>query len=88
MIVEFSIKNFRSIKDLQTLSFAKTGLKSRKEFSFIDSNNIYECNGEKCFNVLGLYGANASGKSNIVKALDYFINTISVQPSSVIFPIN
>ena len=82
MIVEFSIKNVRSIKDLQTLSFAKTGLKSRKEFSFIDSNNISECNGEKCFNVLGLYGANASGKSNIVKALDYFINTISVQPSS------
>ncbi|ELY2018355.1 ATP-binding protein [Flavobacterium psychrophilum] len=83
MIVEFSVSNFRSINEIQTLSFSTSGLKSKEEFSFIDENNITENHGQKCFNVLGLYGANASGKSNIVKALDYFIKTISAQPSSV-----
>ncbi len=83
MIVEFSVSNFRSINEIQTLSFSTSGLKSKEEFSFIDKNNITENHGQKCFNVLGLYGANASGKSNIFKALDYFIKTISAQPSSV-----
>lgn len=82
MLIEFSVKNFRSIDELQTLSFATSGLKSKEDFSFIDKNNITENHGHSCFNVIGLYGANASGKSNIVKALDYFIKTISSQPSS------
>lgn len=83
MIIEFSVRNFRSISEIQTLSFATSGLKSKDDYSFIDDNNISESQGQKCFNVLGLYGANASGKSNLVKALDYFIKTISSQPTSV-----
>lgn len=83
MIIEFSVKNFRSINEIQTLSFATSGLRSKEEYSFIDKNNITENHGQKSFNVLGLYGANASGKSNIVKALDYFIKTISAQPTSI-----
>lgn len=82
MIVEFSVKNFRSINEIQTLSFATTGLKSAKEYSYIDTNNINTYKDTSIFNVLGVYGANASGKSNIVKALDYFIKTITSQPSS------
>lgn len=83
MIVEFSVKNFRSINELQTLSFATTGLKSAKEYSYIDSNNINIYNDISLFNTIGIYGANASGKSNIVKALDYFIKAITSQPSSL-----
>jgi len=83
MIVEFSVKNFRSINELQTLSFTTTGLKSSKEYSYIDSNNISEYKSGNLFNTIGVYGANASGKSNIVKALDYFIKAITNQPSSV-----
>lgn len=83
MIVEFSVKNFRSINEMQTLSFASTGLKSSSEFSYIDNNNINSYGDIKLFNTIGIYGANASGKSNIVKALDYFINVIISQPTSV-----
>lgn len=83
MIVEFSVKNFRSISELQTLSFAATGLKNTSEFSYIDKNNINSYTETKLFNTLGIYGPNASGKSNIVKALDYFINVITSQPSAV-----
>jgi len=83
MIVEFSVKNFRSINDMQTLSFATTGLKSAKEFSYIDTNNVNTYGDTNLFNTIGIYGANASGKSNIVKALDYFIKAITSQPSSL-----
>lgn len=83
MIVEFSVKNFRSINEIQTLSFAATGLKSAKEYEYIDTNNINSYGESPLFNTLGIYGANASGKSNIVKALDYFIDIITKQPSSV-----
>jgi len=83
MIVEFSVKNFRSINDLQTLSFAATGLKSSSEFSYIDTNNINTYGDTKLFNTIGIYGSNASGKSNIVKALDYFIKVITSQPTAV-----
>ena len=39
MIIEFSVKNYRSIRDLQTISFKATGLKSPAG-SDIDADNI------------------------------------------------
>jgi len=83
MIVEFSVKNFRSIKELQTISFVSTGLKSPKDSNFVDKNNIAKIGSNKIFKTAGIYGANASGKSNILKALDYFIKVITNEPSSV-----
>lgn len=83
MIVEFSVKNFRSIKDLQTISFVATGLKSAEKYSHIDQNNTAEEGAMVLFKTLGLYGSNASGKSNVIKALDYFIRVIISQPSSL-----
>ena len=82
MIVEFSVKNFRSIKELQTISFAATGLKSSTENSIVDENNIVVVNGVRLLKTIGIYGSNASGKSNIVKALDYFLRVISFEASS------
>lgn len=79
MIVEFSVKNFRSIKDLQTISFATTGLKSATKYKYIDQNNISNDHGQDCFNVIGLYGANSSGKSNVIKAFNYFVEFLSKQ---------
>ncbi len=81
MIIDFSVKNFRSIKDLQTISFVATGLKSADKFSEIDDTNIAKVADEQIFKTLGLYGANASGKSNIIKAMVYFIKAITNEPS-------
>jgi AAA15 family ATPase/GTPase len=67
---------------MQTLSFATTGLKSKEAYAYIDENNVFESHGQKCFKTIGLYGANASGKSNIIKALDYFIAAVFAQPSA------
>ncbi len=82
MIVEFSVKNFRSIKELQTISFVATGLKSAEKYAEVDKNNIVEEGGMQLFKTLGIYGANASGKSNVVKAFSCFIKTITQEPSS------
>lgn len=81
MIVEFSVKNFRSIYDLQTVSFVATNLKSSKENESVDLNNIVSDKGMKLLKTIGIYGANASGKSNIIKALEFFCNAISDLPS-------
>lgn len=77
MIIEFSVKNYRSIKDLQTISFRATGLKSPAG-SETDSNNIVTSNGVSLLKTVGLYGANASGKSNILMALSYFAQSITL----------
>ena len=75
MIIEFSVKNYRSIRDLQTISFKATGLKSPAG-SEIDSNNIVKNNGVSLLKTVGLYGANASGKSNMLMALSYFAHAV------------
>lgn len=82
MIVEFSVKNYRSIRSLQTISFAATGLKSPEEYKEIDTNNISEDGGIRLLKTVGIYGANGSGKSNIIKALQFFLEAIGNEASS------
>jgi len=82
MIVEFSVGNFRSIKELQTISFVKTGLKSPEEFSSVDKNNVVEKGGIQLLKTIGVYGANASGKSNIIQAFEFFLQAIKNEASS------
>lgn len=76
MIIEFSVKNFRSIRELQTISFLATGLKSPESEPEVDKNNISEINGIRFLKTVGIYGSNASGKSNIIRALEYFLKVI------------
>ncbi|KFX54715.1 ATP-binding protein [Clostridium botulinum] len=69
MILEFTVKNFLSIKDEVTLSMVAS-----KDSSFEDNLLPYE-DGKKIKNALKsvvIYGANASGKTNILKALGFF----------------
>ncbi|MEL6697542.1 MAG: AAA family ATPase, partial [Bacteroidota bacterium] len=81
MIVEFSVKNFRSIFELQTISFVATGLSSSVGNSHVDQSNIFSLGAERLLKVIGLYGPNASGKTNIVRALEYFCDAIGALPS-------
>lgn len=66
MIINFTIKNFRSIKEDTVFSLEATGSKGK-------SDNVAEIltkNGKK-FRLLKtavIYGANASGKSNVIRA--------------------
>src|SRR5688572_9454678 len=82
MSIEFSVANYRSIKGLQTLSFMATGLKSSGEDSLVDENNISIHGYNRLLKTVGIYGANASGKSNFIRALGSFIDVIKNEPSS------
>jgi AAA15 family ATPase/GTPase len=66
MLVEFRVKNFRSFRDEQVLSFVATNDKS-----FRDTNTIMTGRNEAPFLLRSavLYGANGSGKSNLISAL-------------------
>jgi AAA15 family ATPase/GTPase len=77
IIQEFSFGNFRSFKDIQTLNLASAKIKSKYES--IDNNNIIKDSKYKDASFLkskAIYGANACGKSNIVKAFVAFIRII------------
>ena len=65
MLVEFSVKNFRSIKDEQVLSLVK-GSKDDHKFNFSETGAPST---PPILHSLAIYGANASGKTNIIKAL-------------------
>lgn len=77
IIQEFSFGNFRSFKDIQTLNLTSAKIKSK--YDFIDENNVIHDESYKGVSFLkskAIYGANASGKSNIVKAFVTFIRII------------
>jgi len=71
MIVEFSLANYRSFKDLQTLSFLATPLVS--DDKTVDEENLVTVDsGQDILKISGIYGPNASGKSNLLKGLTFF----------------
>src|SRR5262249_25402691 len=62
MIIEIKIANYRSINAAQTLSFVA-------EKAPRHPDNLIPCRGFKLLKAVALFGANASGKSNLVKAI-------------------
>lgn len=77
MVIEFSISDYRSFKDLQTLSFKATGLVSEEKHKSLDQDNIVEIDGNRILKTIGLYGPNGSGKSNLLKGLAFMQHMVS-----------
>lgn len=69
MLIEFSVQNYRSFKDRVTLSLEASALVSREKE--LDDNTVFEANGLRLLTSAAIYGANASGKSNLVRAMDF-----------------
>ena len=73
MLVEFRVSNFRSIKDEQVLSLVASKDKTFKE------NNVHATGIPAVPSILrsaAIYGANASGKSNLIKALQFMQSVV------------
>jgi len=74
MLIRFNIKNF--------LSFNKTKEGNSIEFSMIagkgvkKKERVYDDNKIKLLKFAAIYGANASGKSNLIKALNFAKETV------------
>ena len=75
MIVNFSIQNFGSIKDKQTLSFEADASKHLEDIYVVHTA------GKRLLKLALIYGANASGKTTVVKAL-HFLGELVLNPKN------
>ena len=69
MLIQFSVKNFLSFKDLTIFDMTATSSKELEE-------NILATGNIKLLKSSVFYGANASGKSNFLSALTYMKNIV------------
>ena len=77
MIIEFNIGNYRSIKDVKT--FNMTAANTVSKYKELDDNNVIKVSNKlTLLKSKGIYGANASGKSNLVRGLVSFISMLTV----------
>lgn len=74
MIINFSIQNFGSFKDKQTLSFEASKTDHLKDAYVVNVR------GMKLLKLALIYGPNASGKTTILKALD-FLRDLVLRPN-------
>jgi len=73
MVINFNIKNFGSIKEQQTLSFEAEKTEHLEDFY------VTKIGKRRLLKIALIYGANASGKTTILKALD-FLRDIVLNP--------
>ncbi len=93
MLIDFTVENFRSIKEPVTLSAIAN---SSREVDYSDNSAIrrrikpdkmtaptftVEGRGFDLLPVIGIFGANASGKSNVLMALDMLLFLINLGSS-------
>lgn len=70
MLIEFTVGNFRSFRDPQTLSLVAAPIKSKDPE--LDENTVIKTAANPdLLTSAAMYGANASGKSNLVRALAF-----------------
>lgn len=82
MLVEFRIKNFRSLRDEQVLSLVASRDKTLQQTHTL-ATGVKAAPSLLCSAVV--YGANASGKSNLIKALQYMRGVVA-ESATVIQP--
>ncbi|MCK5848077.1 MAG: ATP-binding protein [Caldisericia bacterium] len=72
MIIDFSIRNYLSIRDEITLSFLSNNKNIRSDLKTIP----FDRNDSEVYSFSAIYGPNASGKTNIFKGLSNLIQFI------------
>ncbi len=76
-IVNFKVKNFRSFYNETIFSMQASNNKEYAELNtFLCNEKLFPKNENELLKSAILFGANASGKSNLVKALEYMKNVI------------
>lgn len=72
MLVQFSVENYLSFKDL--ITFSMVGYTPIKEYESDEYSNVfYDLNEKtKLLKSSAIYGANGSGKSNLISAMSFF----------------
>lgn len=68
MLLQFSVKNFKTFKEPATLSLIASNYDKSLEETNVESDNIFEL---RILRSAIVYGANASGKSKLIEALAF-----------------
>ena len=76
ILQDFSFGNFRSFKEIQTISLSKANLTSVQDIA-LEPTHTFKYKEGAFLKTKAIYGANASGKSNVVKALEAFLKIVS-----------
>ena len=71
MLIQFSVENFMSFKSKAVLSLIPSVDKEHPE-------NINTVGNYKATNLIAIYGANASGKSSLFRAMTCALNLIRI----------
>lgn len=71
MLIEVSVANYRSFRERMTLSLEAEPRISERDKS-VDERNVAHTPHGDILRIAGVYGANASGKSNLIRALAIF----------------
>ncbi|WP_293149179.1 MULTISPECIES: ATP/GTP-binding protein [unclassified Microcoleus] len=70
MLIGFSVGNYKSFKETVTLSMVASSI--TEDDRELDENNVFEINHRlKLLKSAAIYGANASGKSNLIAAVNF-----------------
>ena len=70
MLIEFSVGNYRSFKEPVTFSMVAANLVAKDKN--LDANNVFAADKDlRLLKSAAIYGANASGKSNLARALNF-----------------
>jgi AAA15 family ATPase/GTPase len=67
MVLQIRLSNFFSINEEVILDMQAASLQTKESKDLLD--NTFVCNDERLLKTVAIYGANASGKSNIIKAI-------------------
>lgn len=71
MLIRFNFKNYKSFKEENCLDMEATSIKEH-------DYNVVETNGVRLLKVAAIYGANASGKTNVLEAFDFMKRKILI----------
>ena len=69
MLLQFNFKNFKSFRDNTTLDMTATKMTEH-------NNHLIQIGNENILPVVAIFGANASGKSNVYEAFRYMANNV------------
>lgn len=70
MLIDFTVENYKSIKDSMTFTMEATAIKDH-------SKNIFEDGKKNLLKSAVIYGPNASGKSNLLNAMNFMRDFIT-----------
>ena len=79
MLIEFTVGNYRSFHEPQTLSMIAAPIKSKNPS--LDENTVFQTpDNPALLTSTAVYGANASGKSNLIQALAFMKHFVLNSP--------